>query len=172
MLEVIKLVSNTSDEQEILQMIQNYDENLNFKFDFSYSPNGLCKLTNKKHNSYSFQSLWKDSGNLGEDGKYFTEWILFNTSKLSINNNLKRIQKKLTDYYIFILMQGKTDADWDNERNGSIWGVERTSKLEFLNIEKNLKTSFYYHISIKAWKTQKQLIRFHFVKNLINLHLF
>ena len=142
LIEVLSLIDKDSNSKKktLLHALEEYSDKLDFKFDYSYSPNNFCSLDPLRN--YNFQSLWKDCGNLGEDGSHFVEWILFATSKLSKYDCLEKVQKKLTEYYIALLKNGNTNALWSSNSNGSIWNVERTSKHEFIYIDQKLSNKF------------------------------
>lgn len=128
--------------QELLIKLNNYCNDLDFKFDFSYSKNNHCSLTYKAFGC-DFQSLWHDSGKVGNDGSNFEEWILYDTNLLSGKNNILQLfQKRLTNYYIELLKNGQTDVAPDNSGNGFVWKVERTSKKEFIDIKNKLSNKY------------------------------
>lgn len=140
LVEVIEFIDSNPDlkgSNRLYNKIVDYSNNICFSFDFSYNKgSSFCEINN-------YQSLWKNSGRTGNDGNNFTEWIFYKTEVFTGKKDVLRIiQQKITEYYIKLLVSGKTTGAWSSYGNGSLWKVQRTSKLEFLYVEEKLNNKF------------------------------
>ncbi len=140
--DLIQILSHVSIKPNALhakilnKKIEEYCINLDFQFDFDYANNNFC--------DYNWlNQLWKDAGNDGTDGYNFQSWIEYPTNRLTGKYEvLKSVQKKVTDYYIDLIKQGKTSAKFCDGMLIELWGVKSNNRNEFINIENKLNNQF------------------------------
>lgn len=129
---VINIVNTNRNEDtpgisKLMHLFDNYCEKLNFKIDFNYINTPL---------SYDFI---KHECN---DGYAFIKWIEYKTTEFDGEYEiLKKMQEKVTDYYIKLLKSGLVGADWC-ETGPTLWGVKRNKYGEFSGIESKIN-NFY-----------------------------
>lgn len=144
---------NPCDKKSIilLNKLDNYCNNLDFKFNFDYVD--YVHLDSR----YSYQAIW-ESANYDKsqnDGNNFYDWIDAETESFSgIYEKLKIIQKKMTDYYIKLIKDGLADA-WFTQSFGkeiTLWGVKANKYGVFIDVDKYLKNKFLLPYFIEGLK--------------------